>query len=391
MMQVTATFPEWADPGTLAGHADTIITGASDMQETAQTAQTTWSGLAAVYHAPEQEQVLSAFDQVREHGNEAKRVAEVVGGALKDFAEDVRGLLTRRTALMADIGSHNTAELTAEEPDAGTYWALQERINTLLADYDAAELRCAGAINAAFAQAPTPGFLSTDAFGTYTGLAEDVVDRVHHQRLYTPKDPQLYPLEDGAPLTWPPGAPLHVDELVHDFIGPDGKKYVTLPFGIAVEAGSAADPQIRAQTPISMAAFDEPGTRLVADPEMASPPGWARFAGKGLFALDAGITVWDEGSAQWNEDLQAHPEWDTGQRAASAGANVAVVGGLSLAGGAAGAWAGAQAGAAIGALGGPVGAAAGAVIGGLVGGIVGSSAGEFLGEAAKEMWESIWG
>jgi hypothetical protein len=390
MMQVTATFPEWAEPDLLVTHADTLITAAGEAQETAQTARTTWTGLAAVYHAPEQEQVLSAFDQVREHGNEAKRVAHVVGGALKDFAEDVRGLLMRRTALLADIGSHNTAEQTAEEPDAGTYWALQERIGTLLADYEAAELRCAASINGAFAPAPTPGFLSTDAFGMYTGLAEDVVDRVHHQRLYTPKDPALYPLEDGAPLTWPPGAPLHVDELAHDFIGPDGKKYVTLPSGFAVEAGSAADPQIRPQAPINMTAFHEPGTRLVADPEMASPPAWARNAGRGLFALDVGITVWDEGSSQWNADLQAHPEWDTGQRVASAGATVAIVGGSSLAGGAAGAWAGAQAGAAIGALGGPVGVAAGAVIGGLVGGFVGSQAGEWVGGKAKDLWDSLW-
>jgi hypothetical protein len=390
MMQVTATFPEWPDPSTLAGHADTIITRASDAQETAQTARTTWAGLAAAYHAPEQEQVLSAFDQVREHGNEAKRVADTVGGALKDFAEDVRGLLVRRTALMVDIGSHNTAELTAEKPDADTYWALQQRIGTLLADYDVAELRCAGRIDGAFGQVPEPGFLAGDAFGTYTGFAEEVVDRVHHQRFYTPKDPQLYPLQDGPPLTWPPGAPLHVDELVHDFIGPGGKKYVTLPSGFAVEAGSAADPQIRPEPPINMAAFEEPGTRLVADAEMASPPGWARVAGRGLFALDAGITVWDEGSSQWNEDLQAHPEWDTGQRVASAGATVAIVGGSSLAGGAAGAWAGAQAGAAIGAFGGPAGVVAGAVIGGLVGGFVGSQAGEWVGGKAKDLWDSLW-
>lgn len=392
MMQVTATFPDWADPDTLSGHADTIVIGAGDVQETTQTARTTWAGLAAAYHAPEQEQVLTAFDQIHEHGIEAKRVADIVGGALKDFTEDVRGLLARRAVLLADVGAHNTAELTAEEPDADTYWALQRQITALLADYDAAELRCAGRIDGAFGEVPEPGFLAGDAFGTYTGFAEEVADRVHHQRLYTPKDPDLYPLHTGAPLTWPPGAPLHMDELAYDFIGPDGKKYVTLPSGFAVEAGSPADPQIRAEAPINMAAFDEPGTRLVADPDTASPPGWARFAGHGLFALDAGITVWDAGSSQWNEDLQAHPEWDTGQRFASAAGNVAFVGSGSLLVGAGGAWLGAKSGALIGlAVGGPVGAAAGAVIGGLVGGWAGSSAGELVGEKAKEVWESIWG
>ena len=101
--------------------------------------------------------------------------------------------------------------------------------------------------------------------------------------------------------------------------------------------------------------------------------------------------MWGEYSNQYNSDLQAHPEWDDGDRVASATENAVIVGGATAAGGAGGAWAGAAAGAAIGSIFPGPGTLLGGIAGGVIGGVAGGWGGGEIGEGIKDTWDGLFG
>ncbi|WP_456787805.1 hypothetical protein [Cellulomonas sp. P5_C5] len=139
---------------------------------------------------------------------------------------------------------------------------------------------------------------------------------------------------------------------------------------------------------------------LTAEPTLGRPPAWARVGGKTLGVAGIGLTVYDSYMSQWEQDATYHPEWDTGERVASAGYNAVAEGGGAIAGGIYGAQLGAALGSFI-----PipiVGTVGGALIGGAIGAFVGSKAGKVAGDAllevgelgvdkAKDVWNSLFG
>jgi hypothetical protein len=183
-----------------------------------------------------------------------------------------------------------------------------------------------------------------------------------------------------------------------------GRTYVSSPSGLLVDAQGSASPVLAAgrqaiDDAVSSRTFTTPGTSgLTWDTAIGHPPRWASTAGKGLVVVGVGLTLYDAGATQWEQDTTYHPEWSTGQRVASTAATTVVVGGAAAAGGWAGAVAGAELGAGWGAalgsvvpgLGTAAGAVVGGVVGGLVGGFIGSEAGKAAGTLLKETGTALW-
>ena len=392
-----AAVPDFADPDALDTQAEAIASAGAAANSIGDNCHATWSGLGAVYRAPEADQAVRAFDKVRAYGDEARTVAGLMRDALADFAAASRGFKTRYSNLVAEAGPCLApgAEQTPEQVQAGI--ELQGRINRLVRDYEEAEAQCIAAIGAATGQLGTPGWV--DGLGTNKDIAETILEHVHQSPVHVRKplevvtEPRVFDLQPGPPLRLE--GPLHVDDMAYDFIDANGQKWARTPSGILAPLGATVDVN---RPPIDMDAYARPRPELRLDREAVTPPAWAKNAGRGLFVLDAGMTIWEQGSTQYNEDLANHPDWTDGQRAASAAENVVIVGGTSLAGGAAGAWAGAKGGAIVGgAIGsifpGPgtaVGAVVGGIVGGIAGGAVGSGLGEKVGEGLKSAWNSLW-
>ena len=115
----------------------------------------------------------------------------------------------------------------------------------------------------------------------------------------------------------------------------------------------------------------------------------AKIGGRSLFVAGAALTVYDSAASQWDQDEKYHPEWNTGQRVASASYSAATEGGGAVAG----AWAGGEIGAMVGSFV-PipiVGTVGGALVGAAIGGFIGSKAGKAIGDLGKSAWHSLFG
>ncbi|MFB9073776.1 hypothetical protein ACFFX0_22255 [Citricoccus parietis] len=130
---------------------------------------------------------------------------------------------------------------------------------------------------------------------------------------------------------------------------------------------------------------------------VGEPPRWAKIGGNFLSSLDIGLSVWGNGTEEWNQDLLENPDMSTGEQWGSAAQSAA----LGAGGGFLGGLGGAAGGAAIGTL---IFPGVGTVIGGVVGGIVGGIGGEWLGNSVDNLldgegigesignaWNSLWG
>jgi uncharacterized protein YukE len=163
-----------------------------------------------------------------------------------------------------------------------------------------------------------------------------------------------------------------------------------------VPKGSSADPlvqEVLGET--DGGGFNTPGKPFWvpdSDDLESLQPGFANVAGRTLFVVGAGLTLYSTASGQWEYDEKNHPNWSTTDKALDTAQTTAVVGGSSVAG----AWAGAEAGGELGAEGGAaigtmivpgVGTVVGGVVGGVggvvVGGIVGGEAGKEVGHLAE--------
>ena len=170
--------------------------------------------------------------------------------------------------------------------------------------------------------------------------------------------------------------------------------------GLFIPQGSTADPAFQ-RLYAAADEFHQPGRpTLVTDPMLGRPPTWARVGGKTLGVVGGVLTVYDSFMSQWEQDSKYHPEWDTGDRVASATYNAATEGGGAIAGGLLGAQIGAYAGSfipipVVGTLGGAlVGGAIGAFAGSKVGKAAGTAfkeAGEAVADKAKDTWNSLFG
>ncbi|MBG6179772.1 hypothetical protein [Arthrobacter sp. CAN_A1] len=391
-----AGVPTFADSDLLDTEAGSIKTAGARVNEIAANCSTVWTELGAVYHAPESAQVLAAFTPVDAFAEETQTVSALIATALTDFAATVRTLKTTYNALVLDAGQTSGSEDDSDEAAAADR-ETQILVDQLARDYEEAEATCIAALGAASGQVYSPGWADTLGIGTST--VNEIADRVQHSQVHvrvpleTVRSPRVFDLELGPPIR--PTGPLHMDDMPYDYIDAQGKKWTQTPSGVLVRTGTTVDV---GRPPIDGENYRRSTPQLTTPDRVTSPPDWARNAGRGLFVVDVGMTVWSHGTSQYNEDLVNHPGWTDGQRAASVTEDLVIVGGASLAGGAAGALAGAKGGAILGAAIGSVipgaGTAAGALVGGILGavggGIIGSNVGEQVGEGIKDVWNSLW-
>lgn len=173
----------------------------------------------------------------------------------------------------------------------------------------------------------------------------------------------------------------------------NGKEFVVRPSGLAVPAGSSADPRITPPVETVSKTWKEKFSGRGVRDTPINPPRWASTGAKTLGWVGAGLTVYGAGYNQWQQDLKYHPEMNEAERYARAAGNAALEGGFSAAGAWSGAVAGAKGGALVGAAIGSFfpgpGTAIGAVVGGLAGGLAGGFAGGKVGAAAGR-WIKSW-
>lgn len=143
------------DMDTLATHARALGGIGAAFADTGQRVHATWQGLAAVYEAPEVAQLLATTGPVQHVSGSVGEDIETVGRALGTYAAEVREIKARLEALRIQAADF---ERSVEGDDD---WAdddvkrernneLVGAVNAAVADFDAAQRRCANAINALY-------------------------------------------------------------------------------------------------------------------------------------------------------------------------------------------------------------------------------------------------
>lgn len=143
------------DMDALAAHAREISTVGAAFAGTGEQVHATWQGLSAVYEAPEAGQLVAATGPVQSVSASVGTDLESAGRALDTYAGEVREIKARLDALRAEAG-------VFEQPvDGDDDWTedgdkvdrnnqLIGAVNAAVADFDAAQRRCANAINALY-------------------------------------------------------------------------------------------------------------------------------------------------------------------------------------------------------------------------------------------------
>lgn len=153
-------------PGLVTNLASGITTALGAVTTQATAVQSTWSGLAGSYDAPEEHLVLTAMDEPVSVAEDLEAKGETVRTALEAYAETLEELHQRKNTLIADIGAfyEKKAQTEAENAD-NSVWedvkdafndedvklmqaeeALSDRAAQLQYDKEAAERACANAI-----------------------------------------------------------------------------------------------------------------------------------------------------------------------------------------------------------------------------------------------------
>ncbi len=360
------------DVDALTEAADSVGAAVDGFDQVVIDVQSAWSGLSSSYSAPESGVVVQAMAGLGPVRDELDGLAADAATALRNYATEIAALATRRSAIVSDI-----ADYRAQPADPSNPYRWQEIEADIVrfdADAEAADADCAGALSAlhryyTWSIADALDIATGAPGGALQGLAAELLMR--YRDLWVP--------QPGATL---PDIP-RLDQIIPDeFI--NGKPYVHLPSGLVVPLGSNLP-----DAPATIA--KPPGwsthPTLTGNPALTAPPTWARWGGRTLNAVGAGLTYWGTYTDRYNETLVEHSEWTDDQRVQSSVVHSAVEGTASVAGGMGGAWAGAAGGAALGTLIAPgVGTVIGGIVGGVVGGIAGGEIGGWLGGLGLDLW-----
>ncbi|TFD91447.1 hypothetical protein [Cryobacterium serini] len=372
---VLETLPDGA---VLEQHGTTLVMRADTLAESMTRAEGQWRGMPAAYQAPESSTVYSAMTTPRSIVDEIGQTTRSARTALDNYSATLSTLKTRRNDLRQQISAFGSLDAEVTIDFGQIRCTLQADVARFNANAIAADEECASALGSLLQYQPLWGSTGVDALssvpgGVAQGLAAELLHR--YRILYVPTPGAVLPLIPRIDAIVP-------DEIIK------GVGYTRLSSGILVTVGTATSP-----VPTSISLPDGWKSRpfLAAVLDAVAPPTWARTAGKVLGVAGVGLTVWGQYSDQYNSDLKAHPEWDDGDRAASATQNAVIVGGASAAGGAGGAWAGALAGAAIGSILPGPGTIIGGVVGGVIGGIAGGWGGDKIGNGIKDTWNGLFG
>lgn len=157
---------ELDDPELVRASGKALKSALDKINSRADDVKTTWSGLAGLYKAPEQNDVLTAMNVPVTESEKVAGHGSTVKSALNTYATALEGLRTKKSALITDINTfyadkkkidddnkdNNILEdawdgLTGEGTDLlDRENALNGRAAQLLADKEAAERNCANAI-----------------------------------------------------------------------------------------------------------------------------------------------------------------------------------------------------------------------------------------------------
>jgi hypothetical protein len=139
------------DMDALTAHADSIGTTGIAIAATGALVYQTWQGLAAVYRAPEDTQLLAATGPVMTVSASVGEDVEDAADALRDYATETAAIQVRLDDLRAQAVDLVAAAAAAQ--DESTTVTLDDRSAQLdaavaaqIAAWEAAQLRCANAL-----------------------------------------------------------------------------------------------------------------------------------------------------------------------------------------------------------------------------------------------------
>ncbi|MFG3553660.1 hypothetical protein ACGGAQ_04645 [Micromonospora sp. NPDC047557] len=139
----------------LATHAQTIQTTGGDFANTGQAVDSTWQGLAAVYKAPEAEQLFAASGPIRTVSASVGEDVQAVGAALATYATEVKEIKAQLAALKGQaeqfVGSvKDDEDWREDEGKVNQHNGLITSVNTQVAAFFEAQRKCANTINALY-------------------------------------------------------------------------------------------------------------------------------------------------------------------------------------------------------------------------------------------------
>lgn len=146
MVQGLISVVDLDEPSTIHGRANAIQSSYGDVSTSMSTTAQTWSPINSQYIAPESAQVASAMSTPSRRANELSTAGESAGEALRNYADRLTELRSRRQTLQADSDEF-IAQTDAEDADTSEreeqIQNLQQRCHSLAADKDAAQNECA--------------------------------------------------------------------------------------------------------------------------------------------------------------------------------------------------------------------------------------------------------
>ena len=329
----------------------------SELSGVVTEAQNTWANLRASYETPEQETVFAALDSLPGIADALVALLDSAATALDTYATDLQTLESQRGQVVSDM-----QEMEAEQP--GSSWSMVQAFNGRVREADA---ECARALRALQLDGmPEVGSYLLDPYTAGSagiGLAGSALEW-HRGALLRFRDSANIPAAILKPT-------VPFDSWTHETF--QGRTYGVDPrSGLLLPQSAAPAPE----TP-----------RVSSSQLRAVPvaPTWAKYGGRGLGVLGAGVTLYGAWGTEYNESLVRNPQYSESQHQTEATQRAAVTGGFEVAGALGGAAVGASWGATLGSAVPVVGTIAGGILGGLVGGLVGGFAGKKTGESVEEL------
>ncbi|MGK5738715.1 hypothetical protein [Micromonospora sp. URMC 103] len=143
------------DMDALATHAQTLRTTGANFASTGQAVDTTWQGLAAVYHAPEAAQLFAASGPVRTVSASVGEDVQAVGAALSTYASEVKEIKAQLASLKLQAEQFVAAtkdddEWREDEGKVNQHNGLISAVNAQVAAFFEAQRKCANTINALY-------------------------------------------------------------------------------------------------------------------------------------------------------------------------------------------------------------------------------------------------
>ncbi|WP_313816197.1 hypothetical protein [Citricoccus sp.] len=367
--------PELPDTSALRSDATQIKTVGDDVDQNCIDTRNAWTPIDAAIISPTgQEQMVNALEVMLDYGDGVSLSTQAIEQALADYCDGIDALKSRYDAAVGQA-QMCWAESTPEDPNhrENKEQAAQTEVNAVADLLLELEQTCAESIKAANPAAPGPGGAGHPSTGAVSSATQELLDRLR-------VDQYSFEILESVTIETRVSA-FHLEIQMAD-----GSR-------LSYSELSVEQSVTEHRTRVDVTTVDLASNRT----PVGEPPRWAKIGGNFLSSLDIGLSVWGNGTEEWNQDLLENPDMSTGEQWGSAAQSAA----LGAGGGFLGGLGGAAGGAAIGTL---IFPGVGTVIGGVVGGIVGGIGGEWLGNSVDNLldgegigesignaWNSLWG